>query len=134
MRLTVATVILVLFTVCYGYHQPNKSVLVNIQELSLLTNLTIMYAVSLQHSEKIFSVMTNFMICLAFAQFCVIVVYHFITYTLHWNTALMTEKLIKFFTSKKRPSHIYDVALLNIPERAHNYNEYQDGLISDDFL
>ena len=93
-----------------------------------------MYAVSLQHSKEIFSVITNFMICLAVAQFCVLVVYHFITYTLQWDIALMTEKLIKYFTTKKRPSSIYDVALLNIPERAHNYNEYQDGLVSDDFM
>ena len=32
LRLTVATIVLVLFTVCYGYLQPNKDKLVNIQE------------------------------------------------------------------------------------------------------
>ena len=63
-----------------------------------------------------------------------IVVYHFITYTLHWDIAVITEKLIKFFNTKKRSSCSYDVALLNIPERTYNYNEYQDGLVSDDFM
>ena len=134
LRLTVATIILILFTVCYGCHQPNKNKMVNSQELSLLTNLTIMYAVSLQHSKRIFSIVTNFMISLAVAQFCVTVVYHFITYTLQWNIALIAEKFIKIFKIKKRSSCSYNVALHNIPEYAHNYNEYQDGLVSDDFM
>ena len=76
----------------------------------------------------------NLMISLAFAQCIVIIVYHFITYTLQWNIAVILEKLIKFFATKKRSSHAYDVALLNIPERTYNYNEYRDGLVSDDFM
>ena len=69
LRLIISTIILVVFTVCYGYLQPNKNKLINIQELSLLTNLTIMHAVSLQHNANIFSVITNLMIGLAFMQF-----------------------------------------------------------------
>ena len=41
---------------------------------------------------------------------------------------------MKFFCTKKRSSYAYDVALLNIPECTYNYNEYQDGLVSDDFM
>ena len=134
LRLTIATIVLVLFTVCYGYLQPNKNKLVNIQELSLLANLLIMHAVSLQQSKAVFSVITNVMIGLAFAQCIMIIVYHFITYTLQWNIALIAEKFIKIFKTKKRSSCSYDVILRNIPERAHNYNEYQDGLVSDDFM
>ena len=29
--------------------------------------------------------------------------------------------------------NIINVALLNVPERAYRYNEYHDGLVSDDF-
>ena len=53
----------------------------NIQEMLQLINLTIMYAVSYQNSENIFSIVTNIMISLGFIQFCTIVLYHFLTYT-----------------------------------------------------
>ena len=75
--------ILVLFTVYHGYIHPNKNKMVNIQELLLLINLIIMYAVSYQGSESVFSTVTNVMISLAFIQFCTIVLYHFLTYTCH---------------------------------------------------
>jgi len=96
----------------------------------MLINLTIMYAASIQDNNKIFSIIINVMVSLAFIQFCMIVQYHFFTYTL--NVAI-EQKLIKIFTSKKRSSRLHDVALLNIPEHTNNYSEYQDGLVSDDF-
>ena len=75
------------------------------------------------------------MISVAFVQCCVIVVCHFIVYTLQWNSDLITKKLIKTFTTKKRSSCFHDdVAALNIPECTYNYNEYQDGLVSGDFM
>ena len=137
LRLTAATIVLVIFTVCYGYLQPNKNRVINIQELSLLANLTIMYAVSMQHNEDTFSAITNLMITLAFMQCCMIVLCHFLTYTLQWDIYIAIKKLrklIKYFTIEKSSSCSLDVAMLNIPERAYNYSEYQDGLVSDDFI
>ena len=99
----------------------------------MLTNLTIMYAVSLQHNEDTFSLVTNLMVTWAFIQCCVIVLCHFVTYTLQWDVAI-TEKLIKFFAVKKSSRNSYNLTMLNIPERTYNYNEYQDGLVSDDFM
>ena len=127
------TVILVIFTTSYGYICPNKNKALNIQNLSLLVNLTIMHAVSLLDNKKAFTVVTNILIGLSFIQFCITVLYCFFTYTLHCNFAIK-EKLTKFVTMRKKSNNCsYDVSLLNIPERTHNYSKYQDGLVSDDF-
>ena len=132
LRLSLTTIILVLFSICYGYLQPNKSKLINIQELSLLANLIIMYVVAILNSKNIFSVVINLMISVAFIQFCIIILCHFLTYTFHCNTAIK-ENLVKLWNRRKSNHCSYDVTLLNIPERAYNYEEYQDGLVSDDF-
>ena len=79
------TVILILFTVYSGYACPHKNKLVNIQELLLLINLTIMYAMSYQGSEITLFNVTNITIGLAFVQFCLITLYHLLSYTCHWN-------------------------------------------------
>ena len=132
LRLFLASIILVLFSICYGYLQPNKSKLINIQELSLLANLTIMYVVAVLNSENIFSVIINLMISVAFIQFCIIILCHFLTYTFHCNAAIK-ENLVKLWNRRKSNHCSYDVTLLNIPECTYNYKEYQDGLVSDDF-
>ena len=135
LRVFLVMVILVVFTAFYGYVCPSKNKAVNIQNLSLLVNLTIMHAVSLLNIDKIFSAVTNVLISLTFAQFSIIVLHHFLMYTVHFNIIIVIkEKLINFFTTQKRSSYSkYDVALLNIPECTYNYSEYQDGLVSDDF-
>ena len=137
-RLVIATLILVLFTVYHGYIHPNKNKLVNIQELLLLINLTILYAVSYQGSESVFYIVTNVMISLAFIQFCTIVLYHFLTYTCHCNVVIMLQagkqKIMKYFLLKKNTcQNLNNLELLDIPERTYDYTEYQDGLVSDDF-
>ena len=132
LRMFLATTLLVIFTACYGYTCPNKNKTVDIQNISLLVNLTIMYAVSLLTIEKIFTVVTNFLISLTFVQFCLTVLYHFLTYTFHCNVVIK-EKLIKVFLMKKQNHSSYNVALLNIPECTYNYTEYRDELVSDDF-
>ena len=131
LRLFLGTIILVLFSICYGYIRPNKNKLINIQELSLLVNLTIMHIVSVLNSENVFSVVINLMICCAFVQFCIIILCHLLTYTFHYNVTIK-KSLVKLW-NRKKPSGSYDVALLNIPERTYNYAQYQDGLVSDDF-
>ena len=132
LRLILATIILVIFTSYYGYFRPNKNKTVNFQELSILVNLTVMYAVSIQDSEKIFSIITNVMMSLALFQFGIIVLYHFLVYTCHCNFTIK-EKLMILFTRKKSNHCSFNVELLDIPERTYNYSEYQDGLVSDDF-
>ena len=138
LKLILSTMLLMIFGIYNGRIYPHKNKLVNIQELLLLLNLTIMYAVSYQSNESIFSIVTNVMISLAFIQFCTIVLYHFLTYTCHCNVEIILktskEKLVNFcYRNYSKNNHYIDVALLNIPERTYNYSEYQDGLVSDDF-
>ena len=74
------------------------------------------------------------MISVAFVHLCIIVIYHFLTYTCHCNIEnklhIFKEKLVKY----RRRDDLVNVALLDIPERTYNYSEYQDGLVSDDFI
>ena len=135
-RLILSTIVMIVFSIFVGYVHPNKSKLVNIQELLLLLNLTIMYAVSYQYSCRAFSTVTNVLISLALLQFCTILFYHFLTYTCHCNVMTMVlmvkEKLIKFHR-RRNSDHQIDLTVLDIPECTHNYKEYRDGLVSNDF-
>ena len=136
LRLILSTFIPVVFSIFYGYVRPSKSKYVNIQELLLLSNLIVLYAVSYQANSKIFTVSTNVMISLAFAQFCMTVFYHFLTYTCHLNVKNILQIVKKKIPTLCIGNHIAsdrDIALLSVPERTYNYNEYQDGLVSDDF-
>ena len=138
-RLILSTMTLIMFAVYDGYVCPNKNKLVNIQELALLINLTMMYAVSYEGSSTFF-IVTNVMISLAFVQFIAVVLYHLLIYTCHCNVICMLkttkQKLIMKFCKKRILNHVsnnVNVALLNIPECTYNYTEYRDGLVSDDF-
>ena len=135
LRKLLATMILVPFIAVFGYFCPNKNKLINFQELLLLVNLTIMHAVSYYNNDNVFGIVTNLMITLAFIQFCIIVVYHFLTYTCHCDIerALHAVKE-KLMNHRREDYHSVNVALLDIPERTYNYSEYQDGLVSDDFV
>ena len=97
LRLILANIILVIFTSYYGYLQPNKNKVANFNELSMLVNLTITYAVSVQDNEKIFSVITNSMMCLVLVQFGIIVVSHFFGYTCHIKCSIKEKLMILLF-------------------------------------
>ena len=130
-RLLIATMIMVVFVTCHSYICPNKSKFVNVHELLLLINLTITYVVSYYSSSNVFSLVTNIMISLAFIQFFTVVLYHFLTYTCHFDvlTTLQTvrENLMRFCAVRLDTSnHLNEIALLDIDENAYNYNEYQE--------
>ena len=136
LKLILSTMLLIVFGIYSGYVRPNKNKAVNIQELLLLINLAIMYAVSYQ--GRIFFTVTNIMISLALVQFVTIVLYNFLTYTCHCDVIGMLkttkQKLMMKLCKKKSVSCVSNnIALLNIPECTYNYNEYRDGLVSGDF-
>jgi len=137
LRLIVTAIILVLFIGYHGYVLPNKSRIVNIQELLLLINLNIMYAISYQGYNNVFSIVTNLMVGLVFIHFYTIVLCHFLTYTCQCDVMKLLQilkvKLIKICSHKKSNHNSFDIRLLNIPDHAYNYNEYQDGLVTDHF-
>ena len=136
LKLIFSTMLLIIFGIYSGYVHPHKIKLVNIQELFLLINLTILYAVSYQ--GNIFFIVTNTMISLTSVQFGAIITYHFLTYTCHCDVTGMLksikQKLMIKFCKKNNISEMSNsIALLDIPECTYNYTEYRDGLISDDF-
>ena len=137
-KLIVSTLLLIIFSTCSGCIYPHKNKLVNIQEIALLINPTILYAVSYQNYERILMIITNIMISLVFVQLLIIVLYHFLTYTCHCNVARVLLILKIKFNRLRSKIHFkskteFDAELLNVPERTFNYTEYQDGLVSDDF-
>ena len=127
LRIIMATMILIFLTGYHGYIRPNKNKMVNIQELLLLINLTIMHAISLQCSENVFPTIINIAIGLAFFQFCTIVLYHFLIYTCHCNANMLhaaKQKVMKHFLKKKQLQP-QNLELLNIPaECTYNYAEF----------
>ena len=139
LKLILSTILLILFSIHSGHIYPHKSKIVNIQELLLLINLTIMYAMFYQGSENTFCVVINTMISLALLQFLIIVLCHFLVYTCHCDFRIVLQtsrgQLLKLWYNKyfKYNSRL-DVELCSIPEHTHSYTEYQDNLISDDFM
>jgi len=135
-QLTVSAMLLVSLTAASGYLHPYKIKLLNIQELFLLMNLTMLYAVSYQSSNRIFSITTNIMIATTFVHFSVVVVYHFLTYICHCDIKIIlltTKKKLAHCLCKTELPRVNDTMLLNIPERAYDYSKYQGELVSDGF-
>ena len=99
LRIFLTTTVLVIFMACYGYACPSKDKAIYVQNLSLLVNLTVMHAMFLLDNEKTFAVVTNFLIGLLFVQFCIIVLYCFLRYTLQCNFVIK-EKLMKIVTMR----------------------------------
>ena len=137
LKLILSTIVLIIFGIYSGYIHPYKNKLINIQEVSLLVNLTILYALSYNGSDYLFSIVTHVMISLGFLQLCIITIYHFLTYTCRFNIVSIMQNIKQNVKKTCNKKHLkldsYNVALLNIPERRYNYAEYQDGLVSDDF-
>ena len=93
-----------------------------------------MHAVSYYSNDNVFSIVTNLMITLAFIQFCIIVIYHFLTYICQCNIENTIHSVKEGLMKHRRDCHSINIALLNIPECTYNYSEYQDGLVNDDFV
>ena len=101
-NLITSTILVIAFSLLFGSFRPYKNKLVNIQELLLLLNLTIVLAASYQDDSNLFSIVTNVMFSLALFQMCVTVLYHLLTYTCHCSflriiqttrRELMTQRL-----------------------------------------
>jgi len=136
-RLTISAMFMVFFTAASGYIQPYKNKFVNMQELGLLINVTMLYGVSIQSNTKLFSITANVMITIILLHFSTIVLIHLFIYTCHCSMMMMTfKKRLKrlLYIGKSDFPMKCDVQMLNIPERDYDYREYRDGLVSDDFV
>ena len=138
-RLMISTMLLTILIALFAYTCPNKNTLVNVQELLLLINVTIIYAVSYQCSSTISSAVTNVMIGIAFIHFTIIMLYHFLTFTCHCdieNKLWTVKEKVTSLCYQLRLSHHRSCVnhSLEIPERTYDYAEYREGLVSDDFI
>ena len=131
-KLIVSTIVLLCYTISFGFIYPNKNKLVNIQELILLLNLTVLYAVSYQSNNDIFSVFTNIMVIVTFVQFFLIILYHTLTYALHYDLMYMLKatanKISLLNKSHLTHPNVHNTTSLNIPDRV-NYTEYREDLL-----
>ena len=132
-KLILSTILLMSFSIYTGCIYPHKSKIVNIQELLLLINLSIMYALSYQGSESIFYAVINTMVILALLQLLVIILCHFLAYTCHCDVGIVFQTSKLWYNKHYKNNSGFNIGLLTIPERTYNYAEYQDGLVSDDF-
>ena len=124
LRLLIATITLIIFANFHGYIHPNKNKLVNIQELLLLLNLTILYAVSYYCGGYFLSLATNIMFSLVFFQFLIIVLYHFLTYTCNYDVVAALHQLrenpMKPFGNKPSDNNLNNFVLLDTDEDNDN--------------
>ena len=130
LRLLITTTTLIIFANFHGYIHPNKNKVINIQELLLLLNITILYAVSYYCSGSVFSLVTNIMISLALIQFLIIVLVHFLTYTCNYDVTGSLHSLWKNIMRRSNDEPLEDdyflnddVAMLDIDEDNDNYDD-----------
>ena len=121
LKLILSITLLITLTIFNGYICPNKNKVINTQEVMLLTNVTIMYAVSYQ--GNIFFLVANLMMSIAFAQFVTIVLYHFLTYTCQCDIIYLL-KIIKqklLMKSCNKRIQIFNHDSNNITECSNDY-------------
>ena len=126
LRLLIATTTLTIFSNFHCYIHPNKNKAVNIQELLLLLNLTILCVVSYYYGGSVFSLVTNIMISLALIQFLTIVLYHFLTYTCNYDSLRsLWENTMRRLNDEQLEDDYFlndDVAMLDVNENNDNYD------------
>ena len=124
-RLTTSAMLLVYFSATTGYVQPYNSKFVNIQELVLLINLTVLYGVGISYQNKssTFSITANVMISTMLLHFNIIVLYHFFTYTCHCNIMMMllsVKKTLKTLLCKKTSDPLRNVPFTDLEYSSMN--------------
>ena len=103
MKMIMSTACVITFSLLFATLRPYKNKFVNIQELLLLLNLSIMYVVSYQGDSNRFSIITNAMVSLALLQFCMIILYHLLSFMCNILGIIQTTKH-KLMGLKQKPS------------------------------
>ena len=80
-----------------GYLQQYKNKHLNIQELILFMNLTILFCIPYQGNDRVIYITANAMIIVVLFHSIAIVLYHFLTYTCHCNVIMMLLYIKKKF-------------------------------------
>ena len=138
------TVSIILFSIVGGIHGiacPFKRKYKNHQELALILNLQVLYAIS-QYSQDINTTAVNVMVAIAAVHFTLIIIYHMITY-MHGGVIRNKIQLsISNFTTwvtrlhhKSQPQKfkLQDNIRDNIPEVAFNFRDHREPLIGKEY-
>ena len=133
------TVGMVLFSILGGLHgtlHPFKNDIKNYQELIIILNLQIMYAVSLYGRENATNILLNVMIAMAALQFIIIVFYHIITYVnsgvIRKQMVLKINNLSGFFNDLCGTPQVQQLELEPLTNNGiceSNYHEFQEPLV-----
>ena len=140
---TTGLIILGITNVIHAYSKPFKSNLKNHQESLFIINLLSLYTFALSFGQnEINKISVDILISLAAVQFTLIVFYHILVYA-HGGTIQQTAMSMlhtlyrwmdRFFKKPQECNQQFELHLhCDIPEVTHNYNEYQEPLIGQEY-
>ena len=135
------TVSIIMFGILGGLHgivRPFKKKYKNYQELLLMLNLQILYAIS-QYTPDTNTI--TIMVTITAVQFMIIVAYHVITYlypaVISYNLRLSINTLTRWINRSHKRSHqqfqLQDSTRDNIPKVAFNYHEFREPLVGQEY-
>ena len=139
---TTSLIILGITNVVHAYCEPFKSSIKNFQESLFIINLLSLYTFALSFGQnEIKKISVDILISLAAVQFILIVFYHIFIYAhggIIQQTAMsMLHALYRWmdrFYKKPQACDQFKLHLhCDIPEVTHNYHEYQEPLIGQEY-
>ena len=136
-NLTIGSIIVIAMIGVHGVVHPFNNSIENYQELLYITNLQILYILTLSDYQGVTTV--NIMITLAAIQLIFIIIHHIIAYSHSGVIRIKINHFTKTVTTrnnklKKSPNVRANFQLHNIeiPEVTYNYREYREPLIGQD--
>ena len=137
-NLIIGIVLLSVIIAIHGIMCPYKNTIKNLQELLYLFNLQALYAISLYGRSTTNITAVNILIIMAALQFCIIFMYHMITYmcdgAISKKIQMSVSTLMKCISksSFNQQFELDDNLSCRIPEVTYNYQEYREPLICQD--
>ena len=141
-NLTICAIIFGILGGIHGVLRPLRSKFQNYQELLFMFYLQGLYIIALNTKDATDMTAINTIIILVMVQFCLIIIYHIITYVcgvrdLGNKIVTSTDSFAKWITrSFSKPQNqqfeLHNSIRNNIPDVAFNYREFREPLIGQD--
>ena len=139
LSITLNCIIIVIMAIIQGYIQPYKNKLINIQELLLLCNFSIMCILLIFNGNETMNIITvNVMVGLSFLNFLIILVYHVFTFVITIHCTRLTKIVTivwncvfeSCFSRRQREIH-NERFTMEIPKSQYNFANFQEPLIGE---
>ena len=138
LSLTIGNILLSAFGFFQGYCSPYKVELKNINELLLLFNLLGLRILLNYGKDNVRITAVNVMITIAAIHFMLIITYHIITYVyggvirnkIQSIISTITKWITSLINTQSQPTVPQNFPLVNIPNVANQYCEYQEPLLA----